>query len=171
MRGKNRKDAEWKYIDILYVRHPEPSRPRMPREKRAAQFAPFAALTGYEEAVRETARETEAAPSLDEDRREELDRALGRLLAQPDRQAAVIWFRPDERKAGGAYVESRGRIGRLNPQDRILEMEDGTVIRLENVVEIRPLEDGTERCSAEDGAERCPVEDGAENCPGSSGDC
>ena len=56
MTGMDRNDGAWKYSDILYVRHPEPSRARMSREKRAAQFAPFAALTGYEEAVRETAR-------------------------------------------------------------------------------------------------------------------
>ena len=143
MTGMDRNDGAWKYSDILYVRHPEPSRPRMSREKRAAQFAPFAALTGYEEAVRETARETEAAPSLDEDRREELDRILHRILAQPDRQVTIVRFQPDERKEGGAYAENRGRLRRLDPQDRTLELEDGTVIPLEDVVEIRPGTDGS----------------------------
>ncbi|SDF21221.1 hypothetical protein [Eubacterium pyruvativorans] len=143
MTGMDRNDGAWKYSDILYVRHPEPSRARMSREKRAAQFAPFAALTGYEEAVRETARETEAAPSLDEDRREELDRILHRILAQPDRQVTIVRFQPDERKEGGAYAENRGRLRRLDPQNRTLELEDGTVIPLEDVVEIRPGTDGS----------------------------
>ena len=83
---------------------------------RAAQFAPFAALTGYAAAVKETARETEAFTELVEDEAAALDRQL-RLLEERIRErpwVVLTCFQPDQRKAGGAYVEVQGRVKRID---------------------------------------------------------
>ena len=93
------------YEDILHLpHHVSPTRPQMPMEDRAAQFSPFAALVGYDDAIDETARQTEAQITLTEDRKAELDQTMQQLLRQLDRQPTVRlrYFVPDERKAGGA---------------------------------------------------------------------
>ena len=95
------------YDDIIALPHPTSRRhPRMPAIDRAAQFAPFAALTGYAAAVKETARETEAFTELAEDEAAALDRQL-RLLEERVRErpwVVLTCFQPDQRKAGGAYL-------------------------------------------------------------------
>ncbi|MBO5649011.1 MAG: hypothetical protein J6S76_03760, partial [Clostridia bacterium] len=102
-----------KYEDIIDLPHHVSYRhPRMSRIDRAAQFAPFAALTGYEAAVRETARLTEGQKELDETALAVLNEKL-RLLADflEDRaQVSITYFRPDERKKGGAYLSAEGAV-------------------------------------------------------------
>ena len=102
---------------------------------RAAQFAPFAALTGYEAAVGETARLTAERRDLDAQEAEELNRRLAALIAHlSDRpEATVEYFVPDDRKAGGAYVTISGRVRHISFPERTLVMEDGTVIPLDDV--------------------------------------
>ena len=96
-----------KYDSLLRRgRHFSEKHPPMPNCERAAQFAPFAALNGFEEAVDETARLTERQVELDDGGIEELDRAL-RLIAEQAGERpeiSVTWFRPDDRKDGGAYL-------------------------------------------------------------------
>ena len=105
---------------------------------RAAQFAPFAALTGYDSAVRETARQTEDKVELSEERKAELDMKQGILMdAIADHpEVSVTYFVPDEMKAGGRYITKTGTIKRLDTLNRAYIMEDGTQIPLDEVSDI-----------------------------------
>lgn len=130
------------YADIIGLPHHISCRhPQMPAEARAAQFAPFAALNGYEEAVRETARLTESRPEMDETHREAMDRKLMQLQqTEPMPDVEIVYFVPDERKAGGMNVSVRGRIGKIDRNLHRIVMDSGTEIPAENVVEIRVWE-------------------------------
>ena len=125
-----------RYDDIINLpHHVSPTRQRMSMHDRAAQFAPFAALTGYEAAVGETARLTAERRELDAQEAEELNRRLAELIARlPERPEVTIeYFVPDERKAGGAYVTVTGRVRHISIAERVLVMEDETVIPMEDV--------------------------------------
>ena len=128
-----------KYDDILHLPHPTSAKhPRMPVSERAAIFSPFAALSGHAGAIAETARLTDQRIDLDEDTRAELDRRQAVLLEhiaeQPE--VTVTWFQPDERKDGGAYVTVTGRLKRIDPVERVMTLQDGTSIPLEDVAEL-----------------------------------
>ena len=100
------KTGEHKYDDIINLSHHVSSRhPQMPMMNRAAQFSPFAALTGYDDAVRETARLTDEKIELDEYEKEELDRKIQWLGSHLDEHipVSITYFQPDDRKAGGTY--------------------------------------------------------------------
>ena len=125
-----------KYDDIINLPHPTSQRhPRMPIRDRAAIFSPFAALSGHGAAIAETARLTERRMELDEDTKAELDRRQAVLLAHIGEQpeVTVTWFQPDERKDGGAYVTTTGRLKKLDTVQRVLVLLDGTSIPLEDV--------------------------------------
>ena len=127
-------------IDLPH--HVSQNHPQMSMHDRAAQFAPFAALTGYEAAVGETARLTSERRELDAQEAEELNRRLVAIIARlPDRPEATIeYFVPDDRKAGGAFVSVTGRVRHISVPERTLVMEDGTVIPLDDVVSITSKE-------------------------------
>lgn len=134
------------YEDILHLpHHVSPTRPQMSMEDRAAQFSPFAALVGYDAAIDETARQTEAQIVLSEDRKAELDLVMQQLLRQLDRkpEVAVRYFVPDERKAGGAYLRTIGRVKKIDFFTRVLFFTDGIQIPLDNIIELES------RCSEE----------------------
>ena len=135
------------YDDIIRLpHHVSQNHPQMPMLDRAAQFAPFAALTCYEAAVGETARLTAERRELDAQEAEELNRRLAALISLlPDRpEATVEYFVPDDRKAGSAYVVVTGRVRHVSVPEKTLVMEDGTVIPLDEVCQITPsLEDRT----------------------------
>ena len=102
-----------KYSDILHLPHPVSEKhPRMPMQDRAAQFSPFAALTGYEEAIYETGRLTEEKTELGEEEKAILDRKQRLLLEKLDEFPAltVTYFVPDEKKSGGAYIRKAGNL-------------------------------------------------------------
>ena len=125
------------YDDIINLPHPTSQRhPRMPIRDRAAIFSPFAALSGHGAAIAETARLTERRIELDEDTRAELDRRQAVLLEHMDKQPelTVTWFQPDEKKDGGAYLTTTGRLKKLRELERLLLLADGTEIPLEDVV-------------------------------------
>ena len=127
------------YDDIIHLpHHVSQNHPQMPLRDRAAQFAPFAALTGYEAAVGETARQTAERRELDAQEAAELNRRLTDLAARlKDRPKVTIeYFVPDERKAGGAYVTVTGRVRNISVAERLLVMEDGTAISLEDVASV-----------------------------------
>lgn len=125
------------YDDILNLPHPtSKTHPRMSRQDRAAQFSPFAALTGYEAVVKETARLTEERPVLTEDEVAELDIQL-RLAIELDAEVTVTWFRPDSKKSGGSYVTTTGRVRKADELRRILTLEDGTQISIDDVIAIQ----------------------------------
>lgn len=124
------------YDDIIRLpHHVSQNHPQMPLRERTAQFAPFAALTGYEAAVGETARLTSERRELDPQEAEELNRRLTDLAARlPDHpEVTVEYFVPDDRKAGGAYVTVTGVVRHISIAKRVLVMEDGTEIPMEDV--------------------------------------
>lgn len=127
------------YDDIIHLpHHISQNHPQMPLRDRAAQFAPFAALTDYEAAVGETARQTAERRELDPQEAEELNCRLAALIARlPERPEVTIeYFVPDERKAGGAYVTVTGRVRHISVAERTLVMEDRAVIGLEDIAAI-----------------------------------
>ena len=127
------------YDDIIRLpHHVSRNHPQMPMHDRAAQFAPFAALTGYEAAIGEKARLTAERRELSPQEAEELDRRLAALVAHlPERPEVTIeYFVPDERKAGGAYVTVTGVVRNISVPEKTLVIEDGTVIGFENIAAI-----------------------------------
>ena len=135
-----------KYDDIIDLPHPTSKKhPRMSRQNRAAQFSPFAALTGYDAAIRETARITEDRRELSEDAAVELNYKIS-LLQQEQagmKKIKVIYFRQDTTKDGGAYREEDGDFKRINSNEGILELTNGIQIPLEDIfkIEIDRMED------------------------------
>lgn len=126
------------YEDILHLpHHTSPTRPRMSAIDRAAQFSPFAALTGFEAAIAETGRLTDRPIELTDSARETLDEKLHLLMRQPELEGAFTYFQPDLRKEGGEYVTVTGCLKRLDPLYNRLLLQDGTVIELEDVIEIQ----------------------------------
>lgn len=128
-----------KYDDIIHLPHHVSVRhPQMSLADRAAQFSPFAALTGHEAAILETARLTDAFIELDDDRKAQIDRQL-QLLKENQFQnpeIEVTYFQPDEKKNGGAYVTARGRVKRIDEYSRQILFLDGTAVLLERVLDI-----------------------------------
>lgn len=105
-----------RYNEIINLpHHVSKTRPQMPMSDRAAQFAPFAALTGYDSAIRETGRLTDEKIELDEEALTALDMKFQLLVKAIDEEpeASVTYFKPDQRKDGGAYLTETGTIGKL----------------------------------------------------------
>ena len=128
------------YEDMLSLPRPvSTAHPPMPLIDRAAQFSPFAALTGFDAAVLEAARLTETRPELDESRKEQLNTCL-QLLKVHSRerpQAEICYFKPDERKAGGACVTVTGAVKKVDDFTQRVTMADGTVIPMEDILNIK----------------------------------
>lgn len=127
------------YEDILHERHHvSPTRAKMSMIERAAQFAPFAALTGYDSAIEETARLTDAQAELDECAKAELDRKY-QLLQLHSREAPhvrVTHFVRDERKEGGAYIITEGAFKKIESHTQLFFFTDGQVIRLKDILSL-----------------------------------
>lgn len=124
--------------DMVTRPHPDPKyHTRMPMENRAAQFAPFAALTGYEEAVEEAHRLTDHRPELSEEEKDALDWALRQALEEKEKPVTITRFIPDARKEGGSIVTKKGRIRRMDAYHRRLVMEDGEKIPLGEVLDLQ----------------------------------
>ena len=105
----------------------------MSMTERAAQFSPFAALTGYTAVIAETGRLTEGRVELTDEQREEIDRRLNELL-QSGEPAAVTCFEPDERKDGGRYVTVTGTVRRLDPPEGLVILEDERKIPIREIL-------------------------------------
>ena len=128
-----------KYSDIIHLPHPVSEKhPRMPMLDRAAQFSPFAALTGYEEAIYETGRLTEEKTELGEEEKAILDRKQQLLLEKLDERPTltVTFFVPDEKKSSGRYITKTGNLKKLHPLEKWMLLTDGTKIPLEDVKNI-----------------------------------
>lgn len=127
------------YDDIINLPHyVSPTRPRMSMINRAAQFSPFAALTGYDAAIKETGRLTDRRIELSEDSRAALDRKqqlLVECLADHP-EVSVTYFIPDERKSGGAYVTVTGIVKKVDDYQRLLLLTDGTKIPLDDILDL-----------------------------------
>ena len=130
------------YEDMLHLPHPVPKKhKRMDRLDRAAQFAPFAALTGYDAVIAESARLTEAQIELDEGGKALLDEKLQVIREHLAEKPAVILriFRPDCHKSGGAYETLTGQVKKLDPVARALVLEGGEVIPIHRIYGIECL--------------------------------
>ena len=126
-----------KYDDIIDLPHPEPqTHPRMPMRDRAAQFAPFAALTGYDAAIRENARLTQERIAPAEAELAALDRRFRLLQEHLEEQPEVrlTRFRPDERKPGGVYETVSGIVKQIDLIARRIRLLDGTDIPMDDVL-------------------------------------
>ncbi|MCD8299877.1 MAG: hypothetical protein LUC41_01665 [Clostridiales bacterium] len=132
------------FEDIINLPHPTSDHhPRMDRSKRAAQFAPFAALSGYKEKIEEIYRLTEERTILSESEAEDLDRHLRTIVARMDAKPTVRirYFIPDERKSGGEYVDAVGCVKKYDSYRNILTMEDGTLIPVPEIIDAEIAED------------------------------
>lgn len=127
-----------KYEDILTRAHPVSKKhPQMPRRDRAAQFAPFAALTGHKEAVHESQRLTDHKKILDENKKVALDYALQTMLAVDKHpKIKVIYFEEDPIKEGGKYVTLIEQVKRINEIARIVVFMNGTIVEIDDIYEI-----------------------------------
>ena len=131
------------YDDIIGLpHHVSSTRPHMPMLDRAAQFQPFRALTGYEDAVQETARHTDEKVELTEDEKALLDIELQRLsddiASRP--QVTLTCFRPDKKKSGGAYVTTTGRLKKIDDIEGALILASGERIVIEDILDIQVTE-------------------------------
>lgn len=128
-----------KYDDIINLpHHTSQKHPRMPVSDRAAQFSPFAALTGHGDAIKESARLTDERIEPDEQSREVLDEKLRLLYENADNSNAVTvtYFVPDERKTGGAYIAVTGCVKKIDTYSREIVMSDGIKIPIEDILDI-----------------------------------
>lgn len=128
------------YDDIIHLPHHVSTRhPQMSLLNRAAQFSPFAALTGHNAAIQETARLTDSYVELDEDQKEQLDAQLlqirEHLALRPE--CEITYFQPDEKKAGGSYVTIRGRVKKIEEAKHQIVFTDGTALPITHIFAIR----------------------------------
>jgi len=127
------------YDDIIHLpHHVSATRPHMAAIDRAAQFSPFAALTGYDAAIKETARLTDERVELGEYMKNALSNRLqiiaDRLKEHPE--IAITYFQPDVKKAGGAYVTAISTAKKIDEYERVVVMTDGTVIPIDEIISI-----------------------------------
>lgn len=127
------------YEDIINLPHHISKKHRpMPREARAAQFAPFAALTGYESDVNEAARYTGKRRELGEYETEQLNRRINEIRdgIHGNTEVIITYFKPDEKKAGGEYLNIGGRVRKIDDYGRTLTLTSGALIPLDDISEI-----------------------------------
>ena len=120
---------EHNYDDIIHLpHHVSAKHPQMPLMDRAAQFSPFAALTGHAVAIQETARVTEEWMELDEGEKAVLDERMQLLRENLSQKPEITftYFAPDEKKSGGAYLTVTGRVKKIDGYGRRVILEDGT---------------------------------------------
>ena len=136
---------KFSYEDIINLpHHVSPTRPQMPIADRAAQFSPFAALTGYHDAVKETARWTDSRVELDESEKSVLNDRLLALAARCSErpEVTVTYFQPDAKKAGGAYVTAAGKLMKLDEYARTVVLTDGRRIPIDEIIGIEETAPG-----------------------------
>lgn len=130
-------DASHRYDDIIDLpHHVSDKHPQMPLRDRAAQFSPFAALTGYDAAIEETARWTEEKRELTEEQKLILSARLRRIrdTIGTAPTVTVLFFVPDPRKAGGSYETLQGRVKKVDEYSGLLEMRDGPSIPFDDIM-------------------------------------
>lgn len=134
----NRNDPH-RYDDLLNLpHHVSTVHPHMSLYDRAAQFAPFKALTGYEDDVEESARLTDERIDLDEDRIEHLDARL-QILEDHLTEAPTVsltFFQPDSRKEGGSYETVSGTVKKIDAIQRNIVLKSGQTIAIDSIYDI-----------------------------------
>lgn len=132
-----------KYEKIINLpHHVSKTRPPMSRSDRAAQFAPYSALSGYEDAVEETARLTNEKIELDEYEKERINATLIALHSAPaDTKISITFFRPDRYKSGGAYVTVTGGLAYIEEVKKEISLIGGYPIGIDDIIDVRINED------------------------------
>ena len=128
-----------KYDDIINLGHPTSKKhPRMPIRDRAAQFAPFAALVGYDDAVEETARVTDDMIEQSDEMKAIIDQKLRYISERIGEMPTVLvtYFLPDEKKSGGEYKIFEGRLKRLDDYDAMMIFECGKKIPYDKIYSV-----------------------------------
>jgi len=126
------------YKDIINLSHFEPKyHQRMTIYNRSAQFAPFAALTGYEDAIIETSRLTDEKIELDDDVKENINMKLSDIRDNIDNvEVKILYFKKDNKKNGGEYLEHIGKIKKMDTVDKKLIFQDGLMIKIDDLVRV-----------------------------------
>lgn len=133
--------SDFPYEDILYMpHHVSTKHPPMSASDRAAQFSPFAALSGHDAAIQETGRLTDVQVEQSEELRALLDRKQQYLATLERPEVAVTYFLPDGRKDGGAYVTATGQLKRIDPVERVLILVGGQSIPLDDITDLNSPE-------------------------------
>jgi hypothetical protein len=127
------------YEDIINLPHYEPKHPRMSRYNRSAQFAPFAALTGYDDQVKETARLTNKRIDIDDGLKEILSVKLNKIneLIKERPEVEITYFVPDKKKDGGEYVIEKGNVKRIDFVNRFIKFDNNKKINLDDIINIQ----------------------------------
>ena len=125
------------YDDIIHLPHHVSKRhPQMSLYNRAAQFAPFSALTGYEEVIAETARQTNPKIEIMEDDRQLMDRKLSLLSThlEEERTISITYFQPDGCKDGGQHLTIKGIVKAIHTNERIIILKDKKKISIDAII-------------------------------------
>lgn len=128
------------YDDIINMKaHVSLNRPRMSMENRAAQFAPFSALTGYEEAIKEMGRLTEEKIELDNGLKLLLSDKLNEIDENINlhRSVSFTYFLEDKKKCGGKYVEIVGIVKKIDSYKQVVVLENNTKIPIDDIINIK----------------------------------
>ena len=128
-----------KYDNIINLpHHVSKKHPQMSLYERSAQFAPFATLTGYEDAVKETARLTDEKMEIDDEIKNILDSKLHIIIQNLEKkpEITITYFKPDMKKSGGKYVTTTGCIKRIDKYNQFIELYDNTKIPINEIVDI-----------------------------------
>ena len=131
--------SKFEYDDILNMPYPNPEIEKDFPDKilRSAQFAPFAALTGHDEAIEETARLTDSKVELDEYQKAELNDKIQIINnSDIDEEVSITYFVPDKKKSGGAYITKRGIVLKVREYEKDIIIDDGTEIPIDDVFAI-----------------------------------
>ena len=129
-----------KYDDIINLpHHVSKKHPQMSLHDRAAQFSPFAALTGHKAAINETARLTDEKQILSEDVIAKLNEQLNLIKVNigTNQTVTITYFVPDDKKSGGAYISNTGVVKKIDEYNRTVIMTDKTVIPIEQISEMQ----------------------------------
>ena len=129
---------EKKYKEILYMKRPKSSRTKMSMSDRAAQFAPFSALTGHKESIDEAARLVDDRIELSEDKKDELTFCFSMIMKdiKQEPEVKVVYFVPDETKKGGRYISIKKKLISYDTYKETLIFQDKSEIHLKDIIEL-----------------------------------
>ncbi len=128
-------ENDFPYLDILYLEHPTSKKhKRQSMESRAGQFSPYAALTGYEEDIKETVRKTDKEILLTEDEKDKLDEIINKI--KDNDLIKITYFIKDKRKDGGKYLDVEGCFKRIDNYHKVIIFYDREKIPIKDIVNI-----------------------------------
>ena len=131
------------YEDIINLERPKSNHSHLSVESRAAQFAPFAALVGYDSAIKETARITDKKIEIDDELKEIISNKLNYLNdhIKDNNKVIITYFIKDEKKSGGNYIHKTGIIKIINPVESKIKFTDNSTVYINDIINIEILKD------------------------------